>query len=205
MGRVERQQRAREEMQALITAAAMKLFLEHGFEETSIRRIADEIGYTPGSIYSYFKDKDEILFALHEEGFEKLFALQTETLTVSDPYARLKKIGELYLAFAFENSQYYELMFIMKSTAKKIEELDEWLPGMRSYEFLRATVEECMNKGLLPEHDLDSATFAFWAFVHGIASLMIRGRCPMIPEDKRECTVEGALEFVMKAMKRDGA
>jgi AcrR family transcriptional regulator len=202
MGRVERQQRAREEMQTLIRQAAMKLFLENGFEETSIRSIADEIGYTPGAIYSYFKDKDAILFSLHEEGFEKLIALQMSTLEIEDPYERLVKCGELYLQFALENTQYYELMFISKSTAKKILEHEEWEHGHRSYDFLRALVQACMEKNEIPTHDLEGAAFAFWSAVHGIAALVIRGRCPMIPEEDLPHVLRSALEFWLRSVRR---
>ena len=60
----------------LIIKTAMKLFIDEGIENVSIRKIADKIEYSPGSIYSYFKDKGEIIHAIHTEGFEKLYALQ---------------------------------------------------------------------------------------------------------------------------------
>ena len=44
-------------MKTKILEAAKKLFLDHGFEKTSIRNIAEEIEYSPGTIYLYFKDK----------------------------------------------------------------------------------------------------------------------------------------------------
>lgn len=67
-----RKQREKEEMRALILDAARKIFLEKGYEHTSIRNIAEKIEYSPGTIYLYFKEKDEIFHALHEEGFRRL-------------------------------------------------------------------------------------------------------------------------------------
>lgn len=62
MGISERKEREREEMKTMITTAAMKMFLEDGYAKTSIRNIADAIEYSPGTIYLYYKDKDELLF-----------------------------------------------------------------------------------------------------------------------------------------------
>ncbi len=80
MGTAERRERDRNEMREAILAAAMKLFLDESFEKTTMRRIAQAIEYTPGALYSYFKDKDEILFALHQRGFDQLFAMQAPAL-----------------------------------------------------------------------------------------------------------------------------
>jgi AcrR family transcriptional regulator len=71
MGIVERRQREKQQMRRQILDTAMDLFIENGYEEVSIRRIADHIEYSPATIYLYFQDKDDILFVLHEEGFEK--------------------------------------------------------------------------------------------------------------------------------------
>ena len=55
MGVADRKEREKEEMKTKILEAAKKLFLDHGFEKTSIRNIAEEIEYSPGTIYLYFK------------------------------------------------------------------------------------------------------------------------------------------------------
>jgi AcrR family transcriptional regulator len=44
----------------MIFAAARELVLRKGFAELSIRKLADEIGYAPGTIYLYFKSRDEM-------------------------------------------------------------------------------------------------------------------------------------------------
>ena len=61
-------------MRALILDTAMKLFLKEGYERVTLRAIAREMDYSPGIIYWYFKNKNDILFALHAIGFEKLDA-----------------------------------------------------------------------------------------------------------------------------------
>lgn len=183
-------------MRQLIVRTAMKLFAGDGIDNVSIRKIAEAIDYSPGSIYSYFKDKGEIIHAIHNEGFEKLFALQQSLDSIKDPRERLAKMGELYIKFAMENKDYYDLMFIAKGVAEKIQEKKEWDAGQRSYDSLRTTVAECIEKGYLKDTDIDAATFAMWGFVHGMASLIIRGRCAMMPDEVVQQILKGSLKFI---------
>ena len=57
-------------MRKIILDTANRLFIEKGFESTSIRNIASVIEYSPATIYLYFHDKNEILFHLQERAFE---------------------------------------------------------------------------------------------------------------------------------------
>ncbi len=204
MGITERKELEKLEMRKLILANAMKLFLEEGFENITIRRIAEKIEYSPAAIYLYFKDKDEILYTLHSEGFEELYRRQRRTLSIKDPLTRLRKQGEMYISFALENPEYYDLMFIMRGPAKKIIEKKEWDVGLRSYEFLKKNVKECMEAGSLPRADIDVASFSLWSHVHGIASLIIRDRCAMFSKEQISYFVKGALNFTLEGLLTKG-
>src|SRR6516162_9715634 len=72
MGIKERQERDREAVRRAILDAARELFVTEGFQHVSIRKIAERIEYSPAAIYSYFPSKDDIFFALAEEGFRLL-------------------------------------------------------------------------------------------------------------------------------------
>ncbi|NJD76060.1 MAG: TetR/AcrR family transcriptional regulator [Candidatus Methanoperedens sp.] len=205
MGIKERKELEKQEMRKLILDTAMKLFLEKGLENVTIRHIAEKIEYSPATIYLYFKDKDDIIYTLHREGFEQLYKLQQTTLSIRDPLERLRKQGEVYVSFAMENPEYYDLMFIMRGPVRKIKEMKikemkEWDIGSRSFEFLRQNIKECMEAGLFPEADLDVAAFSVWAYAHGIVSLIIRDRCMMFPEDKIRHIVDEALDFMFGTM-----
>ena len=202
MGITERKEREKKGMRKRILETAMKLFLKDGFGRITMRRIAEKIEYSPATIYSHFKDKDEILYALHSEGFEELYKRQQAILTVKDPLKRLHRHGEIYLTFALEKPEYYDLMFIMRNPAKKIKEQKAWDIGLRSYEFLKKNVEECMKAEVLPRADADVATFSLWAHVHGIASLIIRDRCIMFPQEHLNAMVQGALDFMRQASEK---
>jgi AcrR family transcriptional regulator len=180
MGIKERKERARQEMKELILEKAKGLFLKEGFKNVSIRRIAELIEYSPATIYLYFKDKNEILLALQNAGFEDLLQRQKSIVTISDPVDKLRRHADAYISFALENPEYYDLMFIMKGPAEKIAELKKWDVGLQSYQILKDNVKECLEAGKLKASDLESATFGMWALVHGIASLIIRQRSIML-------------------------
>src|SRR4026209_700411 len=72
MGIKERQERDREAVRRAILDAARELFVAEGFQNVSIRKIAERIEYSPAAIYGYFPSKDDIFFELAEEGFRLL-------------------------------------------------------------------------------------------------------------------------------------
>ncbi len=183
MGTAERRLRERGQKHDAIVNAAVELFLSEGYEQTSIRKIAEKIEYTPGAIYSYFKDKDEILFEIHMRGFDKLFEVMNEANSIVDPLERLHMVGHLYLKFAMENPQYYDLMFIEESTARNIKKQEHWECGGHAYNLLRDVITACMESGKLPKADVDAASYGFWSMVHGMTSLVIRGRCLLCPPE----------------------
>ena len=74
MGIKDRQDRERFAVRQAILDAARDLFVTEGYRNVSIRKIAERIEYSPAAIYSYFPSKDDIFFALAEEGFRRLDA-----------------------------------------------------------------------------------------------------------------------------------
>jgi len=197
----DRKDRDRQEMRSHILDHAKKLFIKEGFENVTIRNIADGIEYSPATVYLYFKDKDDILYALHVEGFRKLIKAQQAILPTRDPLNRLKKCGQAYIRFALENPEYYDLMFIMSATGKKIEETDkDWTVGLESYDILRQIVRDCMDADAIPRNNIDTVSFALWSLVHGMAALIIRKRCVMIPEEDLEGLVQSALHYMMQLL-----
>ena len=87
MGIKERQSRQKEAVGRAILDAARDLFVAEGYHNVSIRKIAEKIEYSPAAIYSYFPSKDDIFFALAEEGFRILFTPEPDR-SQSTPSAR---------------------------------------------------------------------------------------------------------------------
>ncbi len=178
MSTAERKAREKEALKMLILKGAKKLFLERGIEQTTIRNIADEIDYSVGTVYVYFKDKNAILHDLHSIGFQELGGYFTELFAIKNPMERLRKMGFTYLKFAMENSEMYDLMFIVKAPMEFIESTEKqaWTEGADTFNALKKTVEECMNEGHFEGHSLEALSFMIWSLVHGMCCLEIRQR-----------------------------
>ena len=198
-----RKERQKEELKAKILQSARELFMEHGFENTSIRNIAEKIEYSPTTIYLYFKDKDDIFYALHQEGFQRLNKYFEPLGHVADPFERLKAISKAYITFAKENGEYYDLMFIIRSPMKALDKDDaKWKEGDRAFGFLVNTIEQCQLKGYFKGFDSEILSFTVWSMVHGICSLEIRDRCSVLPEKKRKNLSEKASRYVIDILEK---
>ncbi|MFD1630517.1 TetR/AcrR family transcriptional regulator [Pseudopedobacter beijingensis] len=183
MGIAERKRRHKEDLRGRILDAAKKLFLKEGYEATSIRKIAAAIEFSPTTIYLYYKDKNEIVSALQQEGF-KLLASKFETLSlVEDPFERLKAMGRTYMKFANENIEFYELMFVMKHPAGYDEhfcDVEDWEEGLQAFGFLLQTVKDCQSKGYFQGHALQGLCLMIWSSMHGLCTLNLNGQLDMV-------------------------
>src|SRR6516164_6433701 len=97
MGIKERQERDREAVRRSILDAARELFISEGYRNVSIRKIAEKIEYSPAAIYGYFPSKDDIFYALAEEGFRLLHTAESgagldEGLEHLQPLDRIRAI-----------------------------------------------------------------------------------------------------------------
>jgi AcrR family transcriptional regulator len=198
MGIAERKERDKEELRERILVAAKTLFLEKGVEKTSIRNIADVIEYSPGSIYHYFKDKNEIFHALHQGGFQQLMSRMEVLAAVSSPMERLKRMGAIYVDFALENPDMYDLMFIKEAPMDHVfnSNDEQWKEGFGTFNFLRTTIQECIQKGHFRGHEEEALSFLVWSTVHGMVSLRIRRRCEVVLAQRQDTIVhDGLNEF----------
>ncbi len=179
--------RAREQaaVREKILAAARDLFVRHGYEAVSLRKIAEAIEYSAPALYTHFADKEEILVELCRQDFASLAAHFNKIGRVPDPVARIYQIGRAYIRFAHEFPNQYRLMF-MTPDLHRVEPRQEDLdhkgdPDHDAFAFLKRAVEEAMERGAFaPEHkDPELLAQVLWAGVHGVASLQVsHGECP---------------------------
>ena len=202
MGTKERKERDKLEMQKKILDAARELFMKEGYENVSIRKIADEIEYSPGTIYLYYKSKGQIFFVLCYMAFDKFYNEQIKADEIKDPLEKLKESGRIYLRFARENPEYFELMFLMKAPLEDYYDNVTSDTGMKSFNYLKDNIEECIKAGYFKGYDLMTATVATWAFVHGLATLHVKERLkPMDPEEMDKL-VENSLSLYIDSIPR---
>ena len=177
MGIKERKEKHKEELKLRILDAAKDLFLKQGYDATSIRKIAEQIEISPTTIYLYYKDKSDIIYALHQEGFKILSSQFVVLQQVEDAFERLKAMGRIYMTFALENPDFYELMFIMKEPLDFVVKHcgSEWEEGEFAFTSLLKTVANCKEFGYFKQMDTNSMALNIWAIMHGLCGLKLQG------------------------------
>ncbi|WP_316805222.1 TetR/AcrR family transcriptional regulator [Pedobacter nototheniae] len=187
MGIKERKEKHKEDLRQRILDAAKELFLREGYDATSIRKIAEKIEFSPTTIYLYYKDKTDIMYALHQEGF-KLLGTQFMVLQhVYEPFERLKAMGRVYMSFALNNPDFYELMFIQKEPIEFVKNHcadEEWEEGEQSFAALIKTVEDCQHAGYFTGFEANTFALNVWSLMHGLCSLKLQGHLDHVASAK---------------------
>ena len=197
MGIKERKKRDAGKMRSRILKAAMELYVKGGYENVTMRRIAAKIEYSPGTIYLYFQNKNDIMLQLCYQGFERFLAHQDKLEIIADPLERLSAGGRYYLAFALENPELYELMFATKEIFKESGPDEESVP-LRAFRKFAENVKACLDAGLFSAGEVETTAIALWATLHGLASLLIKGRLRFLPEESLAEVVEQAFAFSLR-------
>ncbi|HEX7005014.1 MAG TPA: TetR/AcrR family transcriptional regulator [Trueperaceae bacterium] len=170
----ERRSVQRAERRRSILDAAATLFLEHGYERFSLRQVAEEIGYSPTTIYLYFSDKDDLLFHVAMDGFGRFGEeLQEACDGASEPLEKLAAIGEAYVEFGLTNPVHYRLMFMQRGEFLEREPPEGYESVIDSFGILTRTVEECLEAGVIEDGDTLAYAAMIWAAVHGVVALAI--------------------------------
>lgn len=188
MGVKERRARQKRYLRQEILDAASELFVRDGYENVSMRRIADKIEYSPTTIYIYFKDKGDLLEQVCKETFGGLVQRLTKIMDQpGDPIDRLKKGLLTYIEFGLENPHQYRATFMMPIPEgfDRTKYQQEDSPGMQAFSFLIRGVTDCVNAGKLPAMNVELASQTLWAGIHGITSLLItKSWFPWVGRDK---------------------
>lgn len=159
---------------AEILAAAERIFVEHGYEGATIRKIADEVGLSSTALYMHFAEKSEILHEICRAAFEALLATNSEAMAErGPPEQRLRGMIEAYIRFGFNNPNAYRLVYMTRpAEAREGANTAAQELGASLFASFQAVVEEVGAAGKL-KAEPQAAAQAIWAAGHGLVSLMI--------------------------------
>ena len=155
MSREERQQQARESTRRAILDAALELFIADGYAQVSIRNIAAKVEYSPAAIYSYFPSKDEIFFALAEEGFRLLGGTRVSDTPSADPLDDVRATLWRLYEFSKEQPQYFALVFLDRHVPRVGPRVRALRVHVRDPQpRARRRCERCIDEGAVPGDDV---------------------------------------------------
>jgi len=205
MGVRERRARQKKFLRQEILDAASELFVRDGYENVSMRRIADKIEYSPTTIYIYFKDKAELLEQVCKETFGKLVQRLTKIMEQpGDPVERLKRGLTAYIEFGLQNPHQYRATFMMllPEGFDKTKYHEEDSPGMQAFAFLTRGLAECIKAGKISAMNVELASQTLWAGIHGITSLLITHKTfPWVGRDK---VIHSTVDTLVAGLERAG-
>jgi len=161
-----------------LVANATEMVSEAGIEGLSLRKLAERIGVSRTAAYHHFADKNDLLCAIAEQGFEQWHQHASEIFT-EDKLSNEDKYRHFvhaYIGFATQNPSLYDLMF--GRVIWKENQSTEALKSMAyaSFNYQVKMTKLWQEQGIIraDENTLRLAQVT-WATLHGIARLVIDG------------------------------
>jgi AcrR family transcriptional regulator len=187
------------DLRAAILGAARRLYLAHGIDGVTARRVARAIGTSPTAIYLHFRGLGDILEHLRMEGHELLASYLTAVDAELPALERLREMGKAYFRFGVEHPGYFDLMFQGRPGMRRRREAVQ--REMFTLFILRDAVLVGMARRQL-RSDLDATvvTNALWADIHGVTALMTAGLLAETSsghaDEVRDAVLDGALTWL---------
>jgi TetR/AcrR family fatty acid metabolism transcriptional regulator len=191
----------RQEKRDRILDAAIAVFAEKGFTLSRVSDVASRAGVADGTIYLYFKTKDDILLAVFEEKMETLVQeMDRHLATVDGPVERIRAFGR----FHFQMVQTYpELAQVLQVEVRQSHHFLRNYRPVKLWAYLdriEGLVVEGQAQGLFRE-DVDPFIVK-WAFFGALDELSVqwvlaRRRERFTPEHSAEQVVEVFLRGLM--------
>jgi len=191
-----RSEKYKAQLRADILAAAREIFVRDGYEGFTVRKLAKQIGFSPGNLYLYFKDKNEIFDCLVDESFADLLAaLPQPDDPREDPVELLRRSLRIYVKFGLEHPNHYRFSFLLRPASQPRPHKQR-----AAYESLLRKVQLCIQSKRFRTGDAELAAQALWAAAHGIASLFIER--PRFPWVDRNRLVDQVLDSAVNGLLR---
>lgn len=207
MGIKERQERDREGVRRSILDAARDLFVSEGYQNVSIRKIAERIEYSPAAIYGYFPSKDDIFFALAEEGFRLLgdpSHSATTALQAAAPLERIRAIFRHFYEFSQEQPEYFALMFVDRSVPRISREYERFAFAREMKAHLVAEVQHCIDQKLFPKTVKPHVAFRILMMgLLGVAVMRLSDR--LAPSEDASALADDVINVTLAGLQSDVA
>jgi len=171
-----RQQQQAEEIRSRILEIARRIISEEGLEALSIRRITNEMGYSSGSIYHYFKSKDDILLCILNEGYQRIIKAVESVDPNLPPDEIIRSSMKGYISNCLRWSSLYKAMMfssspqVLEITAVLEAGICEKRPALGG---LIQALEAGISEGIIKPCDVELTAQVLWSSMFGLLSRLI--------------------------------
>jgi TetR/AcrR family fatty acid metabolism transcriptional regulator len=132
-----------------ILEAAVKVFARKGFHNSRIAEIAVEAGVASGTIYLYFRNKDDILISVFEESLDQIIGeVERDLAGIPDPRDRLRRFIWLHLRMLREHRELAEVLQVELRQSNKF--MKEYEPGrwIQYLDIIARILKDGQKKGI---------------------------------------------------------
>jgi len=198
-----------------ILSHAVALFVEEGFTGFSMRKLASRLGVAVVTIYSYFRNKDDLYLAIVVRGLSMLSERMNAKVACADltPLARVRALITAYVDFGLDEPHIYSLMFTLPvpkyhdyvGTPIEQSALNALIEGVKVVNIFRDAERELVKN--LPAEAEDFALMRlayFWIILHGFVSSYNSRSLQYIYSGKISMK-EQVINEVMKGIEKDVA
>ena len=187
------------DLRAALLEAALAIIEDTGPRGLTIREVARRAGVSHAAPYRHFTDKDELILAVVEQGFDLMHdtMMAAKAAAGPDPMDQFAASGMAYLDFAMRYPAYYRVMFsgdLLNSTGH--ESLQH--TSSAAFSQLLEDLKMCQELGVLREGDPMLQAVAILSSVHGFATLANDNRIGYLVGEKY--SIEQVRDFVMTAI-----
>ena len=179
MGISERKEREKHQRRNDMIDAAEKLFFSKGFSNTTMDEIAKEAEYSKGTLYLYFKSKEDLYLAISIRGLKILESMFRKVLNIPENgLCKTRKMGETYFDFAYKYPNYFNAMIYYESNGINIDENisnakmceDQ---GNRTLQVVAEAVQEGISdESIRPDLDPLQVATILWAHCTGVITVI---------------------------------
>lgn len=178
-GAAARRERNRQEMIESIVTTAEEIVAREGTDGLTIRKVAGELGYSPGALYEYFDSKEAILGALYFQGTGGLDNCCIDLLHTHSSNASaieiIADLGRTYRSYALDHAEIYRLAFCEMKAPRTVAETASPDDLTGSFGILLETAKRGIREGSIVDLPAIEIAYAAWSAVHGFVLLEISG------------------------------
>ncbi|MCX7823515.1 MAG: TetR/AcrR family transcriptional regulator [Syntrophobacterales bacterium] len=173
----------------LILSAALEIFAEKGYHDTTVDDIAKRAGIAKGSVYRYFPSKEALFNELLESRIQILDNSIQQIIEENekDVTKTIALCVENYLAFFENNRGLYQLLFREKSLAERQQYLKR---AFRRLLPVRKKILEATRRGFYKPISFEFIFYGFMGFIHGIIQRWIEHGCSYSLTDEAPTVLE---------------
>ncbi|NLI92940.1 MAG: TetR/AcrR family transcriptional regulator [Peptococcaceae bacterium] len=160
---------------ASLIDAAERLFIQKGFENTSIDEVAKEAGLTKRTLYQYFLSKEDLFYAVALKGARQLFSIYEDAMSKGDNALEKIRLGnKVHLQFYTDNLGMFRLLNYRPANQKNSEASPHYrelvvLDSIRMKYYMELSAE-CKSDGSI-NTNLDITKAVFFAFFSAFSLL----------------------------------